>query len=73
MIVYLATKADFRADILSNRIDEKILDSFQGALRKSKANFISKLGTAGEEADECKFWLEMFRDIATLRNSTFEL
>lgn len=35
MIVYLATKADFRADILSNRIEEKILDSFQGVLGKS--------------------------------------
>lgn len=35
MIVYLATKADFRADILSNRIEEKILGSFQGVLGKS--------------------------------------
>jgi DUF2075 family protein len=35
MIVYLATKADFRADVLSNRIEEKILGSFQGALGKS--------------------------------------
>ena len=36
MIVHLATKAEFRADILSNRIEEKILDSFKGdkALRK---------------------------------------
>lgn len=35
MIVYLATKAKFRADILSNRIEEKILDSFKGVLGKS--------------------------------------
>ncbi|MFY7927433.1 MAG: DNA/RNA helicase domain-containing protein [Oligoflexus sp.] len=35
MIVYLATKADFRADILSNRIEEKIHDSFQGVTGKS--------------------------------------
>jgi len=35
MIVYLATKADFRSDILSNRIEEKILDSFQRANNRS--------------------------------------
>jgi DUF2075 family protein len=35
MIVYLATKADFRADILSNRIDEIVHDSVQGALGTS--------------------------------------
>lgn len=35
MIVYLATKTEFRSDILSNRIEEKILDSFKGVLGKS--------------------------------------
>jgi DUF2075 family protein len=35
MIVYLATKAEFRADVLSNRIEEKILASFKGVLGKS--------------------------------------
>jgi DUF2075 family protein len=35
MIVYLATKADFRADILSNRIDEIVHDSVQGSLGTS--------------------------------------
>lgn len=35
MIVYLATKSDFRADILSNRIEERILNSFKGVLGKS--------------------------------------
>ena len=35
MIVYLATKTDFPADILPNRTVEKILDSPQGALGKS--------------------------------------
>ena len=35
MIVYRATKADFRAGILSNRIEEKILDLFKGVLGKS--------------------------------------
>jgi DUF2075 family protein len=35
MIVYLATKNEFRSDILSNRIEEKILDSFKGVLGKS--------------------------------------
>jgi len=34
MIVYLETKAKFRQDILSNRIEDKVLDSFRGALGK---------------------------------------
>lgn len=34
---------------------------------KSKADFIAKLGTVEEEADESGFWLEMLRDIAALR------
>jgi DUF2075 family protein/SOS-response transcriptional repressor LexA len=35
MIVYLANKIQFRKDILSNRIEEKILDSFKGVLGSS--------------------------------------
>lgn len=35
MIVYLATKTEFKADILSNRIEEKILTSFKGVLGSS--------------------------------------
>jgi len=35
MIVYLETKAAFREDILSNRIEEKVLESFKGVLGKS--------------------------------------
>jgi uncharacterized protein len=35
MIVYLATKTEFRADVLSNRIEEKILGAFRGALGKA--------------------------------------
>ena len=31
--------------------------------REIKADFISKLGTVEEEADESGFWLEMLRDI----------
>ncbi len=34
MIVYLQTKSQFREDILSNRIEDKVLDSFKGALGK---------------------------------------
>ena len=34
MIVYLETKAQFREDILSNRIEDKVLESFKGALGK---------------------------------------
>ena len=32
---------------------------------KSKADFISKLGTAEEEADETLFWLECLSELAT--------
>jgi four helix bundle protein len=32
---------------------------------KSKADFISKLGTTGEEADESFFWLECLAELAT--------
>jgi DUF2075 family protein len=35
MIVYLATKSVFREDILSNRIEEKVLDAFKGHLGRS--------------------------------------
>ena len=41
--------------------------NYRSACRaKSKADFISKLGTVEEEADESGFWLEMLRDIAQL-------
>ena len=35
MIVYLANKTRFRADILSNRIEEIVLEPFQAKLGKS--------------------------------------
>ena len=41
--------------------------NYRSACRaKSKADFISKLGTVEEEADESGFWLEMLRDISQL-------
>ena len=41
--------------------------NYRSACRaKSKADFISKLGTVEEEADESGFWLEMLRDISEL-------
>lgn len=36
---------------------------------KSKADFVSKLGTAEEEADESLLWLEFLADLATHPNS----
>jgi four helix bundle protein len=43
--------------------------NYRSACRgKSKPDFIAKLGTVEEEADESGFWLEMPRDIAALRN-----
>jgi four helix bundle protein len=35
---------------------------------KSKADFINKLGTAEEEADESLFWLECLAELATAEN-----
>ncbi len=47
--------------------------NYRSACRaKSKADFISKLGTVEEEADESGFWLEMLRDISRLGTVKFE-
>ena len=47
--------------------------NYRSACRaKSKADFISKLGTVEEEADESGFWLEMLRDISQLGIVRFE-
>ena len=48
--------------------------NYRSACRaKSKADFISKLGTVEEEADESGFWLEMLRDILELRSAKSDL
>ena len=39
---------------------------------KSKADFISKLGTVEEEADESLFWLECLKELATRLNVELE-
>ena len=50
------------------RLSSSVAANYRSACRgKSKADFISKLGTVEEEADESGFWLEMRRDIASLR------
>jgi four helix bundle protein len=36
---------------------------------KSRADFISKMGTVEEEADESLFWLECLKDLATREHS----
>jgi four helix bundle protein len=36
---------------------------------KSKADFINKMGTVEEEADESLFWLECLRELATREHS----
>ncbi|MHB9008548.1 MAG: four helix bundle protein [Limisphaerales bacterium] len=47
--------------------------NYRSACRaKSKDDFISKLGTVEEEADESGFWLEMLRDISQLGIVKFE-
>jgi four helix bundle protein len=50
------------------RSSSSVAANYRSACRgKSKADFISKLGTVEEEADESGFWLEMLRDIARVR------
>jgi len=47
--------------------------NYRSACRaKSKADFISKLGTVEEEADESGFWLDMLHDISQLGLVKFE-
>ncbi len=55
------------------RSSSSVAANYRSACRgKSKADFISKLGTVEEEADETSFWLEMLRDIAHRRRLKFE-
>src|SRR5438874_8822389 len=55
------------------RSSSSVAANYRSACRgKSKADFIAKLGTVEEEADESGFWLEMLRDIATLRDLKIE-
>jgi four helix bundle protein len=50
------------------RSSSSVAANYRSACRgKSKPDFISKLGTVEEEADESGFWLEMLRDIVQLR------
>ena len=51
------------------RSSSSVAANYRSACRgKSKADFIAKLGTVEEEADESGFWLEMLRAIAELRH-----
>ena len=55
------------------RSSSSVAANYRSACRgKSKADFISKLGTVEEEADESGFWLEMLSDIADLRHLKIE-
>ena len=55
------------------RSSSSVAANYRSACRgKSKADFISKLGTVEEEADESGFWLEMLGDIAQLRRLKLE-
>ncbi len=50
------------------RSSSSVAANYRSACRgKSKPDFISKLGTVEEEADESGFWLEMLREIGELR------
>jgi four helix bundle protein len=50
-----------------------IAANYRAACRgKSKADFIAKLGTVEEEADESVFWLELIKDLQVRRNLKFK-
>ena len=52
------------------RASSSVAANYRSACRgKSRLDFIAKLGTVEEEADESGFWLEMLRDILLLGNS----
>ena len=55
------------------RSSSSVAANYRSACRgKSKADFISKLGTVEEEADETGFWLEMLRAIGRRRQLNLE-
>src|SRR5213080_1564956 len=55
------------------RSSSSVAANYRSACRaKSKADFISKLGTVEEEADESGFWLEMLQDISELKIARFD-
>ncbi len=55
------------------RSSSSVAANYRRACRgKSKPDFVSKLGTVEEEADETGFWLEMLRDITELRRLKFD-
>jgi four helix bundle protein len=48
--------------------------NYRAACRsKSSADFISKMGTVEEEADECGYWLELLMDSGRVKNSNASL
>jgi four helix bundle protein len=52
------------------RAATSIASNYRASQRaKSKADFISKLGTVEEEADESLFWLEVLHELATTENA----
>jgi four helix bundle protein len=68
--------ADFRRiDGVHHIVDQlrrsstSVAANYRAACRgKSTADFIAKLGTVIEEADESAFWLEFIKDLSVLRN-----
>ena len=47
--------------------------NYRAACRgRSKAEFIAKIGTVVEEADECMFWLELIMDSEMMQRSLVE-
>ena len=54
------------------RSSSSVAANYRSACRgKSKPDFIAKLGTVEEEADESGFWLEMLREISQLGIARF--
>jgi four helix bundle protein len=55
------------------RASSSVAANYRSACRgKSRADFISKLGTVEEEADESGFWLEMLQEIPNVLETNLD-
>jgi four helix bundle protein len=61
------------AKVIANQLARSAMSvaaNYRAACRaRSRAEFISKIGTVLEEADECQYWLEMIMEAGLLKKS----
>ncbi len=77
LVGYINKNGKTEAKILANsqllRSGTAIAANYRAACRaKSRKDFISKIGTVVEEADETQFWLEVLRDSNLIKTNLVE-